>query len=373
MLPKVGILYLTYPTANWEKDIPRAMEHLERINYPLDRLELICIESKGKKAPVKPWFEEHWMPKSGTTLPRITYIFRDEWIGFAGNNNLGLEAAREFGCDYVYLLNEDTDTEPDFLLKAVERAEADPKIAIVQSMIRLGEERTRINTVGNAWHILGVGYSLGYGWSLDEASDWVKRERLTNPDLEIAYASGAGELIRVSALDQIGGLFDEAFFMYHEDTDVSLRARIQGWKVVLEPSSIIHHYYEFAKAKVNYYWMERNRYALVFMYYRWWTLLLLAPLFLALEVAMWVFSVARGWSDMKWKAFRELFTAKYWRWIREKRAFIQKHRVVSDAEFMRVSSSEILFQEEAVKNPILEHVGNPLMRGYWWLVRRCVI
>ncbi len=372
MHPKVGILYLTYPTGNWEKDIPRAMEHLERINYPLDRIELICIESKGKKAPVKAWFEEHWMSKSGTTLPPITYIFRDEWIGFAGNNNLGLEAAREKGCDYVYLLNEDTDTDPDFLLKAVERAEADPKIAIVQSMIRLGEERERINTVGNAWHILGLGYSLGYRWTLDEAAKWVERERVTNPDLEIAYASGAGELVRVSALDQIGGLFDEAFFMYHEDTDLSLRARIQGWKVVLEPSSIIYHYYEFAKAKINYYWMERNRYALVFMYYRWWTLLLLAPLFVVLEVAMWVFAILRGWSDMKWKAFREFFTAKYWIWVQEKRQLIQAKRQVADGIFLQRSTPEILFQEEAVKNVILDRVGNPVMRWYWQVVRRFI-
>lgn len=370
MLPKIGILYLTYPTANWEKDIPRCLAGLEKIDYPMDRIELICIESKGKKEPVQPWFEREWMPKSGVSLPRITYIFRDAWIGFAGNNNLGLEAAKELGCDYVYLLNEDTDTEPGFLRAAVARAESDPKIGIVQSLILLGEERDRLNSCGNDWHILGVGYSRGYRWTTAQFQTWLAKERQQNPELHIAYASGAGELVRLSMLQEIGPLFDEAFFMYHEDTDLSLRARVQGWKVVLEPTSVMYHYYEFAKAKINYYWMERNRYALLFMYYSWKALLLLAPLLVVFELAMWVFSLFRGWSDMKWKMFKEWFDPAFWKWIRAARTRIADKRVVPESAFLALSVSEIAFQEESVKNPVLTHIGNPLMRAYWSVVRR---
>lgn len=372
MLPKVAIIYLTYPTKYWERDINRCLASLEKLAYPKDRVELICVESKGKLPALKAWFDETWMPKSGVTLPEITYIFKDEWIGFAGNNNLGLEVAKQKGCEYVYLLNEDTDIELDFLEKAVMRAESDPKIAIVQSLIKLGEDRGHLNTCGNAWHILGVGYSNGYHWDMATFDRWLEKERKQNPDLLIAYASGAGMLARVSALEENKGLFDEKFFMYHEDTDVSLRARIQGWKVVLEPTSVIYHYYEFAKAKINYYWMERNRYALVFIYYKWSTLLLLAPLFIVFEVAMWAFSLIRGWADMKWKVTKDLLSLDFWKWIRARRQEMQSRRKMGDRAFLGLSVSDIQFQEASVKNPVLEYVGNPLMRAYWWMVKRFI-
>ncbi|MBP7005796.1 glycosyltransferase family 2 protein [Patescibacteria group bacterium] len=370
MLPKVGIIYLTYPTPQWERDIDRCFRSFEKITYPKDRVELICVESKGKLSPVRPWFHERWLSRSGTSLPRITYIFHDEWIGFAGNNNLGLMEAKRLGCEYVYLLNEDTDVDPGFLEKVVDRAEKDARIGIVQSLLCLGEERDRLNSCGNAWQILGLGFSRGYHWSVEEYERWLRAERVTNPDLEIAYASGAGMLARVSALDACGGLFDEAFFMYHEDTDASLRMRIQGWKVVLEPTSVVYHYYEFAKAKINYYWMERNRYALVFMYYHWTTLLLLAPLFAVFDLATWGFAVLRGWADMKWKVLKDLCSPSFWRWIWKRRQEIQTRRTVSERAFLRLSVPEILFQEPSVKNPLLEKVGNPLMRAYWAIVWR---
>lgn len=372
MLPKVAIIYLTYPTNNWERDINRCLASLERLAYPKDRVELICVESKGKLPPLKDWFEQTWMPKSGITLPPITYIFRDEWIGFAGNNNLGFVAAKEKGCDYVYLLNEDTDIELDFLEAAIKRAESDPKIAVVQSLIKLGEERGLLNSCGNAWHILGVGFSNGYRWDMATYERWLEQERKRNPELLIAYASGAGMLARISALEENGGLFDEKFFLYHEDTDVSLRARFQGWKVVLEPTSVIYHYYEFAKAKINYYWMERNRYALVFIYYKWWTLLLLSPLFIVFEAATWGFSILRGWADMKWKVTKDLLSPSFWRWIWTRRREMQARRKLSDRAFLALSVTEIGFQEASVKNPVLDYVGNPFMKGYWWVVKRFV-
>lgn len=367
--PKVGIIYLTYPTPNWERDINRCLASMEKINYPKDRLELICVESKGKLPPVQPWFNERWLPKSGKELPNIHYIFNDAWIGFAGNNNLGLVKAKELGCEYVHLTNEDTDVDPDYILRAVERAESDPKIAYVQSLILLGEDRNRVNTVGNAFHYLGFGYSNGYKWTKEQALDFFEKEKARgNRDLEIGYGSGAGVLCRVSALDE-AGLFDEKFFMYHEDTDASLRARMRGWKTVVEPTSILWHYYEFAKSKINYYWMERNRYVLMFSYYRWWTLLLLLPMMLVMEAGIWLFSIKGGWSDMKWKMFKELFTADFWRWVSARRKDIQRIRKISDREFLRFSVSEISFQEETVKNPVLDYIGNPILKIYWWIAR----
>ena len=371
--PKIGIIYLTYPLLKWEHDINGCLSSLEKINYPRDRLELICVESKGKLPSLKEWFEKTWMPKSGKELPHITYIHHDEYIGFSGNNNLGFAKAKELGCDYVHLTNEDTDVDPDYLLRAVERAEADPKIAFVQSLILLGEERDKVNSMGNAFHYLGFGYSNGYKWKKARALAFFEKERQTNPELEIGYASGAAVLGRVSAIDACGGLFDEKFSSYHEDTDCCLRARMQGYKTVVEPTSILWHFYEFGKNKINYYWMERNRYVLIFSYYRAWTLFVLFPMLVVMDLAITAFSLKNGWSEMKWKVYKDLTSKDFWKWIRERRQRIQAARTIGDRELLRYAVSDISFQEEAVKNPVLTYIGNPLLRAYWWVAKRIIV
>lgn len=372
-LPKVGIIYLTYPTAKWERDINGCLTSLEKINYPKDRVELICVESKPRSTlgPLKEWFEKTWMPKSGKELPRITYIYKAEQLGFAANNNLGFEKAKELGCEYVHLTNEDTYVDPDYLLRAVQRAEQDPLIGSVQSLVLLGDEPDKVNTIGNAFHYLGFGYSMGYRWTKDQALHFLDEQRKTNPELEIGYASGAAVLVRISALEG-RSLFDEKFELYHEDTDLTLYMRMRKFKTVIEPTSILWHHYEFGKNKFNYYFMERNRYVLIWMYYRWPTLVLIMPMLCVMDLAILFFSLKNGWFDMKWKAYRDWFSADFRAWVWKRRRVIQAERRISDKEFLRYAVSDISFQEESVKNPVLDQIGNPLLRVYWSVVQRII-
>jgi GT2 family glycosyltransferase len=361
-LPKVGIIYLTFPTSNGREDIDRCLSSLEKLDYPRESVELTCVESKGSREPIKPWFDQVWLPKSGTSLPRISYIFRDQEIGFSGNNNLGLEKARDLGCELVYLLNEDTDVDPQFLKTAVERMQSDKNIGIVQSLMLLGQDRSKVNSSGNEYHFLGFGYSKDYLHPVDQN---LKAG-------EIGYASGAAMLVRVSALNG-EPLFDEKFFSYHEDTDISLRLRSRGYSIVIEPRSIVWHHYQFAKAKINYYWMERNRWVIVLSYYRLWTLVLIAPMAFVMDLALTAFSIKNGWSNMKWKQAREWFDPEFWRWIRARRRAIRSSRTVSDRELLRLAVADIRFQEEAVRNPVLDYIGNPLMRVYWFVIKHFVL
>ena len=366
-LPKVGIIYLTYPTAKWERDINGCLASLERLNYPKDRVELICVESKGVRGPLKDWFERTWMPKSGQTLPRITYIFNDEVLGFAANNNLGFLEAKKRGCEYVHLTNEDTYVDPDYLLRAVERAEQDLSIGSVQSLILLGDAPDLVNSAGNAFHYLGFGYSSDYRWTKAAALADLDAHRAANPDLEIGYASGAAVLVRVSALEG-QPLFEERFENYHEDTDLSLSLRMRGFKTVIEPTSIIWHHYEFGKNKRNYYFMDRNRYVLIWQYYRWPTLVLIFPMLCVMDFATLLFSIKNGWADMKWLAYRDWLRADFRAWVWKRRRVIQQTRTISDRTFLKYAISDILFQEESVRNPVLEHIGNPLLRAYWTII-----
>ncbi len=57
---------------------------------------------------------------------------------------------------------------------------------------------------------------------------------------EVFAACGAAALFRRSMLEEVG-LFDEDFFMYYEDTDLSWRARLRGWKVMYVPGAVVRH------------------------------------------------------------------------------------------------------------------------------------
>ena len=375
MLPRIGIIYLTFPTRHWERDIDRFLRSLERLNYPKDRVDLICVEPAQTSPRVKDWFDKLWMDKSGVSLPRIHYVFNPGEYGFSSNNNVGLAKARELGCDYVHLSNEDTDVDPDYILRAVECAESDRQIGAVQSLMLLGEERDKINSSGNEFHFLGFGFSKGYKKTVgaDQRVGPGMGGRIGPPlPEEIGYASGAAVLVRMSALHG-EQLFDERFFSYHEDTDLSLRFKLRGYKIVIEPKSVIWHYFEFAKNKINYYWMERNRYALIFSYYKCWTLFLVFPMLVVMEIAQSLFSIRGGWWDMKHKVHKELFTRAYWAWIRERRHQLKKIRTISDRVLLNGAAAAIEFQAPSVRNPVLDYIGNPLMKVYWRVVKRLLV
>lgn len=59
---------------------------------------------------------------------------------------------------------------------------------------------------------------------------------------EVFSFNGAGVLLRKSMLEEIGYL-DEHIFLYYEDTDLAIRARRRGWRVVFRPESVIRHHH----------------------------------------------------------------------------------------------------------------------------------
>jgi len=59
---------------------------------------------------------------------------------------------------------------------------------------------------------------------------------------EVFSFNGAGVLLRKAMLDEVG-YFDENIFMYYEDTDLAIRARRRGWRVVFRPDSSIRHHH----------------------------------------------------------------------------------------------------------------------------------
>jgi GT2 family glycosyltransferase len=292
----------------------------------------------------------------------ITLIESAKNLGFAGGNNLGIRRAMQSGAKYVYFLNHDTEVEPDFLIEALAVMESGERVGAVQSLLLLHPEKTLVNSAGNAVHFLGLGYCLGYRRSAAEVN------RAAQP--EIAYPSGAGVLLCAEALGVVG-VFDDEFFMYHEDLDLGWRLRLAGYRCVLAPRSVVYHKYEFSRSIKKFYWMERNRGIVLLKNLRVWSLLVLALPLLVAEVALFLAALRGGWWREKLRAYAWFLRPSSWRHICTERSKVQSTRQVGDREIVRLWTPVIEFQE--VTGAFTKHVANPLMRLVWAVLRRLIV
>ena len=139
----------------------------------------------------------------GFDLP--CHFFRsDRNLGFAGGIN---RLARQGSGEYIFLLNPDAEVAPDCLDRLIERAEADPTIAICEARQEPREH-----------------------------------PKATDPSTgETTWCSGAACLIRRRAFEETGGFDDRIFFMYCEDVDLSWKLWLSGWKCVYEREAVVGH------------------------------------------------------------------------------------------------------------------------------------
>jgi GT2 family glycosyltransferase len=361
--PKVAIIYLLfYHNHSYIDDVVSA---LKKITYPKDKIEFVIVSNPH---PVEGSFlyyiDEAVMPLSGTEIPHVTVLAQETNLGFASGNNAGVKWALERGFDYIYFHNNDGFPASNAFEPLIEAMEQDKNIAIAQSLLLLHPETDLINSSGNSFHYLGFGFCDKYR---EKASELCVR-----PIQEVSYASGAAFAVRASLVSKFG-MWDPDFFLYHEDLEWCFRLRAAGYKIVMVKDSIFYHKYQFGRSVEKFYWMERNRYGVLLMFFKWKTLLLLLPMLIAMEIGLCFFALKGGWLGKRfeiWKYWMNKDNLKLWL---GKRKMIQKIRVKSDRFLMSYAVSEIKFQEKSMENPLLLYVGNPVMKLYFYLVVRSLI
>ncbi len=386
-LPKIAIIYLSFHS---EPFIERAMDAISKLNYPRDRLGLFIVDNPHPEAgPAQQHIEKMVLPRSEKDLPLLHLFPQTMNKGFAGGNNVGIRAALAAGFEYVYLHNQDGFMAPDCLAPLVGVLERDQRVGVLQSLILLYPETKRINSAGNCWHYLGFGYCGEFRKKVSDHSLTTSSERRGETDAlvvsvdlpllteegtkgwfhPIGYASGAGLMLRASLLTE-HGLLDEDLFAYHEDLEYSLRLQSRGFQIALCPESVFYHEYSFGRNSRKFYLMERNRFAVILMYYRWRTILLLLPMAIVLEVGMLWFALSSGWLKQKlWVYWYWLWPGHWSLWLRKRRD-IQARRTVSDADLFGSAVATIEFDDQLTQGWALKRVGNPMLAAYWKIVRR---
>jgi GT2 family glycosyltransferase len=213
----------------------------------------------------------------------------------------------------------------------------------------------KLNSRGAAIHIAGLGWSAGHG----EPAATVTEPR------EIPYANGSVLAMRRELFEQLGG-FTEELFLYHEDLELGWRARMQGRRNVLNPAADVLHEYEHERNPEKYYFMERNRLVFVASAYSGRLLLLLAPVLLLAEVGLTVVSLREGWFRAKVRGWR--WIGGNARWILGHRRRLQAARTVRDRDL--AAQLTPILDPAMIELPKAVRFVNPVLAGYWALVRR---
>ncbi len=270
--------------------------------------------------------------------------------GFAGACNLGASEARG---DLLAILNPDAAPRPGWG-EAIRGPWLEQRgWAAWQALVAEGDGVT-INSAGNPVHFTGIVWAGGHGRPLTQAP----------PAGEVTALSGACLAIPRDTWERVEG-FPEEFFLYHEDVDLSLRLRLGGGELGIEPAAVVDHDYEFGAREHKWRWLERNRHAFLLRAYPASLLLLLAPALLATELALYVVAARGGWARQKLAGHLE---AIRWlpRLLRERRQ-IQAARTVSPAEFASWLTPDL---DSPFIPPIARSTpARLLLRGYWRLVR----
>ncbi|MCA9365072.1 MAG: glycosyltransferase family 2 protein, partial [Candidatus Moranbacteria bacterium] len=161
-------------------------------------------------------------------FPRIHAIKNTKNDGFGKGANLGIRFALEKMADFVFLLNPDATIEKDTIKKMVKKMERNDDLGIASPTII--DEKTN-----NIW--FGGGKIL---WTKMRAIHTLEKYDGTKNVVKTEYVCGCAMFIRKEVFKKTG-LFDERFFLYYEDADLSLSAKKNGWHLGVFPTIKIRH------------------------------------------------------------------------------------------------------------------------------------
>ena len=208
-MPLVAVIVL-----NWNswKDTVACVHSLKKLNY--DNYKIIVIDN-GSTDDSEIQLKQ---------LSGITFLQSGKNFGYGGGNNVGIQYAIKLGCDYVWVLNNDTEVDPNALNALVEYPQSDS--CIIGSVIYHFGQRNKVQ-------VYGGGYVNRYF-----GNTTINDGPLNGKSLD--FISGASILLSKKIINKLHG-FDDRFFLYWEDVDLCFRSCEAGFGLQVADSSFVYH------------------------------------------------------------------------------------------------------------------------------------
>ena len=167
--------------------------------------------------------------------PQVLIIQNKSNEGFARGYNTAL---KQVEADYYVLLNSDVEVTPNWIQPVIELMESDATIAACQPKVMAYDKKNQFEYAG-----AGGGWldKFGYPFMRGRVFDDCETDTGQYDDVQQCFwATGAAFFVRPAIYHELGGL-DEFFFAHQEEIDLCWRAQLAGYKIFVQPASVVYH------------------------------------------------------------------------------------------------------------------------------------
>jgi len=235
--PLVSVITVNYNNTGVTCEL---LASLERISYP--RLEVIVVDNASALDPTQEIMTRH---------PGVKVIRSGENRGFAGGNNLGIQAAAG---EYLFLVNNDTEFTEGLVEGLLEIFHQYPDAGVVSPKFHYFFQPGTIEYAGYHAVDMFTGRNSMVGC---REKDQGQYDAVSTTH----YAHGGAMMISRAALEKVG-LMPELYFLYYEEFDWCEQFRRQGYKIYYQYKSLIYHKESMTTGKnspLKTYYITRNR------------------------------------------------------------------------------------------------------------------
>lgn len=220
-LPLVAVVILNWNGRNFlEKFLPSVLQSTYK-NY-----KIIVADNASTDDSIS-YLKQNY--------PSVEIIINKTNEGFAQGYNTALKQVK---ADYYVLLNSDVEVQPGWIEPVIELMQGNPDIAICQPKILSYNNKDEFEYAGACG---GWVDNLYYPFARGRVFDYCEKDNGQYNEVEPCFwATGAAMFVRAEAYHKLGGL-DPYFFAHMEEIDFCWRAQLAGYKVFVQPASVVYH------------------------------------------------------------------------------------------------------------------------------------
>ena len=217
---KTAVVILNWNGKEWlEKFLPTIVRYSAEAT--------VFVADNGSEDDSKPFLTQEF--------PAVKIIENKENLGFSGGYN---KALNQIHAEYYVLLNSDVEVTENWLSPIIKLMDSDKNIASCQPKLLDYNNRNKFEYAGASGGFID---NLGYPFCRGRIFDSLEEDKgQYNDAIEVFWATGACIFVRSDVFWEVGG-FDEDFFAHQEEIDLCWRLKNKGYKIMVEPNSVVYH------------------------------------------------------------------------------------------------------------------------------------
>jgi len=221
---------------NEKNPLKRCLQHLKNQTY--ENIFITVIDNGSTDGSIE---------MLGREFPEIKIIENGKNLGYCKSHNIGIENSKG---EYVMPLNSDIFLMEEYIERAVAASKKFKDIGMVQG--KLLQIASWDSDIPSEKIIDSVGVQMFKARRNFEREQGVRDTGQLDKDEFVFGASGAAPLYKREMLEDIklgDEYFDNQFFIYRDEVDLSWRAQLMGWRCVYTPKAMAYHVRTYSPTK----------------------------------------------------------------------------------------------------------------------------